>query len=415
MRMGLIDAILGRKAKQKASAVAPAFETFTEYNPVFTSYAGGVYELELTRSAIDRFATACSKLKPEIEGSALPRIERAVKTSPNSWMTWPRFLYRLATIFECDTTAYVVPELSSDGTTVVGIWPLKADWAEVVDYAGEAWIRFHLPTGRTAAIELSNVCVISKYQYMSDVFGAGNNLDTTMQLLDAQAQAQKNAIKTGSTVRFIGQLSGQVREEDIKKKRDRFGADNLAEENNSGIMLYDQTFASVEQIKPYSYAISDSEMARITESVYNYFGTNSAILQNSYNEEEWNAYYEGKVEAFAIQLGDGLSHMLYTQRERSRNRISFSSNRLEYASSPSKRNMIRDMLDRGVFCIDDAREILQMPPLPNGEGKVRVIRGEYIDASMMNSPTDDEDSPSRDETKKDSDLHGAGDTDELDE
>lgn len=413
--MGFLDKILGKKPQGDAAKAAPFFETFTEYAPQFSTFNGGVYELGLTRSAIDRFAVACSKLKPELQGTAKPRIARAVATSPNSWMTWPQFLYRLATVFECDTTAYVVPELAGDGETVTGIWPLKAEFAEVVDFAGEPWIRFHLPTGRTAAIELRHVCIVSKFQYESDLFGGGNVLGATMRLIDLQEKAQENAIKTGSTLRFIGALQGQVREDEIKRKRDRFAADNLAAENASGIMLYDQTFQKVEQVKPYSYAISDGEMSRITNSVYNYFGTNEKILQNSYNEEEWNAFYEGKVEPFAIQLGDGLSHMLFTQQERRRNRVSFSSNRLEYASSPSKRNMIRDMLDRGVFCIDDAREILQMPPLPNGEGRVRVIRGEYIDASVLEEHKGDEDPPSRDMTKKDSDLHGSEDADGLDE
>lgn len=413
--MGLVDKILGRKPQEQARKTpTQAFQTFTEYNPVFTSYNGGIYELELCRSAIDRFALACSKLKPEVEGTAQQKVHRAIKTSPNAYMTWPRFLYRLATIMECDTTAYVVPEYNERGEKV-GIWPLKADWAELVEYGSIPYVRFHLPTGDTSAIELSEVCVVSKFQYLSDYFGSGNALQNTMNLLDMQAQAQEKAIKQGATNRFIGQLVGQVRETEITEKRDRFSADNLNEQNQSGLLLYDQTIQNIEQIKPYSYAISDGEMSRITNSVYNYFGTNVNILQNSYNEEEWNAYYEGKIEPFAIQLGDGLSHMLFSQQERIRNRVSFSSNRLEYASSPSKRNMIRDMLDRGVFCIDDAREILQMPPLPNGEGQVRVIRGEYIDASMMDSPVDDADSPSRDEMKTDSDAHGTGDADSLDE
>lgn len=412
--MGFVDKILGRKPQKDAAKAAPFFETFTEYAPAFSTFRGGVYELALTRAAIDRFATACSKLKPEVGGTAKPRITRAIHTAPNSQMSWPQFLARLATILECDTTAYVVPEFAWDGETYTGLWPLKANYAELVDYADEPWLRFHMPTGKTAAIELKHVCIINKFQYESDLFGSDNVLDGTMRLLDMQEKSQEHSLKTGSNIRFVGQLVGQVREDEIAKKRDRFSADNLSAENTSGVMLYDNTFANLEQVKPYSYAVSDGEMSRITESVYSYFGTNQKILQNSYNEEEWNAYYEGKVEPFAIQLGEGLSRMLFTQQERARNWVSFSSNRLEYASSPSKRNMIRDMLDRGVFCIDDAREILQMPPLPNGEGQVRVIRGEYIDATMLEEHKKDTDPPSRDTTKKDSDEHGSGDADGLD-
>ena len=45
--------------------------------------------------------------------------------------------------------------------------------------------------------------------------------------------------------------------------------------------------------------------------------------------------------------------------------------------------MVRDMLDRGVFSIDEAREVLQLPPVEGGE--VRVIRGEYVNAAAVSS------------------------------
>lgn len=411
--MGLFQKILGSEPEKKAEATsaAPSFVTFTDYAPVFTSYSGGVYELELTRSAIDRFASGCSKLKPEIIGTANPRIARSVKTSPNAYMTWPRFLYRLATILECDTTAFVVPAFSEYGD-ITGIWPFSDPEAEVVEYCGEPWVRFHFLSGDTAAIELRNVCVLSKFQYQSDLFGTKNNLEPTMKLLRAQDKAQEVAIKRGAEIRFIGAVNGQVREEELKKKQQRFSDDNLSEENRSGILVYDTTFQKVEQVKPYNYAIPTEEMNRICNSVYNYFGINEHILQNAYTEDQWNAYYEGKIEPFAIQLGEGLSHMLYTQRERIRNGITFSSNRLEYATSASKRNMIRDMVDRGIMSINEGREILQMPPIEGGDRY--VIRGEYIDSTMLEEHRKDSDPLEHDLTKKDSDKHGTVDADGLD-
>ena len=412
--MGLVKDILGKLAGAGDKTLsAPFFKTFTEYTPSFTSFEGGVYETALTRSAVHAFATACSKLKPEVSGSANPRIRRAIATSPNDYMTWPRFLYRLATILECDTTAYVVPELSADGEEVYGLWPLKCEQADIVDCHGVPWIRFWTGAGDVLAIELSKVCIVSKYQYVSDFFGSMNVLGPTMSLIDAQDKAQIEAIKSSAKLRFIGSLSGRVQEEDMEKKRERFAGSNLSALNKSGLMLYDQTFTSIEQIKPYNYTVPAEEMARIERNVYTYFGVNEKVLQNDFDEDSWNAYYEGKVEPFAIQLGDGLSHMLYTQRERSNNSVMFSSNRMQYATSASKRNMIRDMLDRGVFSINEARNILQMPPVEGGD--VRVIRGEYIDASMLNSPKNDKDATEHDETKKESDLHGSGDADPLDE
>lgn len=401
--------IFGKGRAEDGRRAARGFSTFTEYQPVFSTWRGSVYEQELTRSAIHAFANGCSKLKPEVVGTAKPKLRRCFETQPNELMTWPKFLYRLATAFENDCTAFVVPELDRAGDTV-GLWPLKCEGADVGEIAGQPWIVFHTASGEDRAIELERVCVLTKYQYLSDVFGSPNALDETMRLLHAQEEAQRAAIEAGATIRFIGQLTGQVREEDIEHKRERFSRDNLSRANTSGLLVYDNTFSDVKQVEPFSYTISDKEMERIENNVFDYFGTNRDILQNRFNEDHWNSYYEGKIEPFAVQLGEGLTAMCYSRQEQSRNRVTFSSNRLQFATSASKRNMIRDMTDRGIMSINEAREILQLPPI---EDDKRVIRGEYADATLLSSPKDDSDPEQHDLVKKDSDLHGVMDKDEM--
>ena len=53
----------------------------------------------------------------------------------------------------------------------------------------------------------------------------------------------------------------------------------------------------------------------------------------------------------------------------------FSANRLEYAAASSKRNINKDMCDRGIMTLNEAREILQLPPIDGGD--VFILRGEY--------------------------------------
>ena len=52
------------------------FKMLSGYTPVFTSYDGGVYEMELTRAAIHAIATQCSKLKLEVRGTAYREFGR---------------------------------------------------------------------------------------------------------------------------------------------------------------------------------------------------------------------------------------------------------------------------------------------------------------------------------------------------
>ena len=384
--MGILDKILPKRLRE-GRGTAPSYQTFTDYAPAFTSYDGGVYEQELTRAAIERFAVACSKLKPEHMGTAKAQTSRIFDTAPNPWMTWPKFLARVATALECENTAYVVPGYAGDMQTVAELWPLVPSACELVDVGGEPWLRFSLLSGETASIELTSACVLTRFQYRSDVFGSEGCLNPTMQLIHAQQQAQESAIKNTATIRFLAAVEGQVAPEDLKKKRDDFYKANLTAENDSGLMAYDATFRDIRQIDPKSYVIDPVEMERIERNVCTYFGTNMKVLTNEFDEAAWAAYYEGKVEPFAVQLGQGLTQMLYTRREQvTGNRVMFSSKRLEYASTDSKRNMIRDMLDRGVITINDAREILQMSPVEGGD--VRVIRGEYVNADSVSTVQD---------------------------
>lgn len=367
----ILDKILGKGAAE----LGPAAVETVGNRPYTVGWSGPMYQQVLVRSVIERFAIACSKLKPEIKGSARPRIRRAVETSPNQFQTWPQFLYRCATLYMNNTTVCVVPEYKPGSDIQVGFYPVPLAHAEVVDHRGEYWLRWTSVDGDVRAIELKKVAIVTRFQYQSDWFGDGNILASTLSMLKAQEDAQKQSINDSAQLRFIGQLNGQVREEDMAKKRDRFAKDNLSSDNETPLMVYDNTFASIEQLKAQNWTIPGEEMDRIENNVFDYFGINRRILQNAYDENAWDAFYEGAVEPFALALGEALTQATYTMRERPANRISFSSNRLEFASASSKRNMNKDMTDRAIMTINEGREILQLPPMEGGD--VFILRGEY--------------------------------------
>lgn len=378
--MGLWDKLYWPKKQAVNQPVGKPFATFSESQPISTTYNGEVYEQELIRACIDRFATACSKLDPSYEGSSRT-IERMVKTTPNELMSWSQFLYRCATITEALNTCAIVPSYARDMQTVTGVYPLMYNAAEVVEYAGEPWVKFYTATDMaepvcTHAIELRNVGFLTRYQFRSDVFGTATAPSTTLDLMKAQAEAQKSAIKAGARVRWMGQVSSRMDEKELDKKRKRFLETNLGTDNEGGILVYDQTFTSVEQVKNQSYVIDADEMERIQDNVFSYYGTNKAILQNDYEPNKWAAYYEGKVEPWALQISESITRMLFTQTQRLKNHVEFSSSRLQYAAMAEKRNMIRDMVDRGLMTLNEGRRILQMPPVEGGD--VYVIRGEYL-------------------------------------
>jgi len=380
----LLSKLLGRFGRRSdaKSRTASYFQTLTDYNPSFRTWRGGVYEMELTRACVHAFASACSKGEPHITGNGRPELVKAFKSWPNPYMTWPRFLYRLATIYEVDCTAFVIPTYDDRGYTN-GLFPLRPETTDLIDVDGEMWVRFTLRTGECMAFPAAEVCCISKYQYLSDYFGTANNLQATMDLLNKQVQAEHNAVELGGKIKFIGKVVGQVAPEDQRRKRDEFYARNFTE-NDTVLMTYDSTFSDIEQVKASTYTISTDEMERIDKHVFDYFGCNEDILQNKADEAKWDSYYEGKVETFFLHLSEGLTQSCFSRRMVTQtdapNRIWFGSDRLQFVSAATKRNIVRDMTSYGIMTVNEGRAILNLPTLPGMD--VFMVRGEFFQMDM---------------------------------
>jgi HK97 family phage portal protein len=374
--MGMFDAIFKRPKAE--SAIRGYFQTLTAYQPQFYSYDGGLYEMDITRSAVHAFANHVSKLKPEVLGQNNQRIEKILRYRPNPWQNASQFLYRLATIYEVENTAFIVPMLDDKGT-ITGYFPLMPSACDVVQGAdGYAYLQYHMVTGEIAAMQYSQCGVLTKMQYKDDLFGESNkSLKPTMDLISIQNQGIEEGIKQAAAIRFMAKLGQSVRQDDLAAEQKRFRDLNFGTENNGGVLMFDAKYADVKQIDSKPYIVNADQMKIINDNVYNYFGVNEKILRNEWDEASWNAYYEGKIEPFALQLSLALTNMTFSDHEISfGNEIQFSANRLQFATITNKVSVITQLFDRGLISFNEGREILQMPPIDGGD--TYMIRGEYV-------------------------------------
>ena len=120
-------------------------------------------------------------------------------------------------------------------------------------------------------------------------------------------------------------------------------------------------------------------MAEVKASVFDYFGVNEKVLQNNFTPDEWAAFYEANIEPFALQLSLVLSNMLFTNEQKVRgNSVQFTSNRLQYASTKEKLNVVVGLTDRGMMSRNEGREVFNLEPIEGGDDY--IIRGEYYNA-----------------------------------
>ena len=133
--------------------------------------------------------------------------------------------------------------------------------------------------------------------------------------------------------------------------------------------------------------VNPKQQELIRASVFEYFGTNEKILTNTYNEDEWNAYYEGFIEPFAIQLSLVLTAMTFTSEEIAAGAsIIATANRLQYASNQTKLNVVTQLFDRGFQTHNMGLEIFNMSPVEDGDKY--YIRKEYAEVSNLDAVGD---------------------------
>lgn len=374
--MGLFDWLFGNRPKAQGKYEGE-FKMLDGYKPHFSSWNKDLYESELIRAAIGVRATHISKLKVETQGAARPALQRKLSHGPNEFQTWGQFLYRLSTILDMHNTAFIVPVYDQYGEPSGVYAPLPLN-CKLVQFGGVPYLRYDFSKGQTAAIELAYCGVMTKFQYRNDFFGESNHaLFPTMDLIHIQNQGIEEGVKSAATYRFMATLNNFSKSEDLAKERKRFTEDNL--NAGGGLLLFPNTYANVKQIEAKPFTADADQMKVIRDNVFEYFGVNEDVLQNKVYGDEWSAFYEGVVEAFAIQFSDVMTKMLFTFREQTEgNRVMATSNRLQYMSNADKLNVSATMLDRGLMSINEVRDIWNLPPVENGD--IRVIRGEYYNA-----------------------------------
>lgn len=373
--MGLFDRLfLGRTKKVQAEQV---FKMLNGYQPAFMSWNGQLYESQLVRTAIDARSRHISKLDVSIEGSALPKLKTRLRNSPNEFQTWGQFLYRLNTILDMQNTAIIFPIIDVNND-LLGYYPALPSQCQIVESRSKLYLRYQFNNGQVGAVELNRCGIMTKFQYSKDFFGEDNTaLTPTMQLINLQNQAIREGMKSSASFRFMATLSNFKDEDDLAEEQKNFTSKNLSADAG-GFLLFPNTYRDVKQIISKPFTVDAEQMKIIQKNVYDYFGVNEEIIQNSAMGDKLDAFFNGAIEPFAIQLSDVLTKMTYTEAELSYgNKIYVTANRLQYMSVEKKISMAQALGDRGYIMIDEIRELFNYPPLPNGEGQKAPIRGEY--------------------------------------
>ena len=359
------------------------------YTSRFTSFGRDMYANDIVRACIRTLAEHSSKANVKvvrksdngrIDGDK--NLQRLIQFRPNIYMNGKDFLYKCRTILELYNTLFIFIKRDEFGRCT-GLYPIPDCSSEAVDVSGKLFIKFYLPDGSTLIASWEDLAVLRKDFNKSDIWGDDNSaIITSLETLNTTNEGMTNAIKSTANLRgLLKSTKAMLSDVDRKRQQEAFVSDYMNIANTSGVAVLDstQTFDPV-TITPYIANYKNIEELR--NNIYRYFGINEDIVMSKVSGDEWEAFYESRLEPFLLALSLELTNKIFTDRERGYgNEIIFEANRLQYASTTTKMNMVQ-LIDRGILTINEYREVLNLSPVDGGD--VRVIRKEYAEANKLN-------------------------------
>lgn len=373
MEIGIINYVKGFFNKD---VIKTRFEMITDKGNGFYNWNGKLYQSDIVRSCIRPMARAVMKTVPkhirELNNQTVINPEPYIKfllQDPNPYMTTSQLLEKIAIQFELNNNAFIYIHRDENGYPIE-LYPIMTVGGEAIyDSNGNLYIKFFMENGKNATYPYQDIIHLKQDCYANDIFGDGmvNTLKPLMEVVNTTDQGIIKAIRNSNVIKWLLKFNQSIRAEDIKAKTKEFAESFLATEGEGTGVAGIDAKADAIQIDNKDYVPNAAQMDKTTVRLYNIFGTNEKIIQSKFDENEWNAYYEGKIEPFLIQLSEEFTRKIFNRRERSfGNKIIFEASNLQYASMSTKLQLVQ-FVDRAMMSPNEVRRILNLGPIEGGD------------------------------------------------
>jgi HK97 family phage portal protein len=357
---------------------------------VFSPFSGNAYESDIYRAAVDAIARNAAKLKPaHVITSADGRkdgdnaLNYILSVRPNPYMSTYDTLYKLTTHYYLYNNAFAWLQKDTRGN-LAAVWPVRPQSLQyVTDESGTLYAALVLADGRKLTLPYSELFTARRFYNSNDLLGDTNTaILPTLDLAHVQSEGMENAIKSSATIRGILKITGHLNDELLKKRKDAFVADYLSATNSGGVAAIDGQM-DYQPLENAPLSIDDKQLAAVKSKIYEYLGISEPIVNSTYTEDQYSAFYESVLEPLALQFSQELTDKLFTTREQAfGNQIILEGSRMMFASNASKTTMLKDILPLGLFTINEAREILNLPPVEDGDKRLQTLN--VVDANKAN-------------------------------
>lgn len=383
----LIDTIFNVKPIETDSTKYTNAQLINSYTNFITNYNAEIYNDLSVRSCVDTIARHVAKLKPvhiiqdeNGRNTQKSAINSLLANRPNIYMSTSDFLYKVASQLLYYGNAFVYIQ-KDNKQNINGFYPIDFTSCELKEYDNNLYLKFNFNNAKNIVIPYTDIIHIRRNYSTHDLLGqdAYKPLLETLTNLSKSRQSISNKVENGGKISGILKLSGMVSQSEWKTKAELFADWFKSSTSKSGGVATIDSTADFIPVSTKAESAEEAQLKYLQSEVYSYFGINEAIVNGSYNETEWQAFYESIIEGIKIQLSQEFTAKVFTEKEKEYgNIIDFNSNRLTYASTTNKVNMVKELGALGLFTTNEARELFDLPPVEDGDK--RLVSLNYINA-----------------------------------
>lgn len=369
----------------------------------YYSWRGKVYESDIVRSCMRPKIKGIGKLVGKHlretlneDGSRNLQVNpnmaiRMLLEEPNPIMSGQQLQEKLAAqlVLNSNAFALILRDDMGNPTDIYPIVPMsvKAKYGP----AGDLRLEFTLANNKIYTFAYEDVIHLRQDFNENDVFGTpiASALTPLLDVVTTTDQGVINAIKNSSVIRWLLKFTNSMRPEDLKQQAKDFADNFLATSGGMGVAATDAK-ADATQINPTDYVPNAEQMDRTTRRIFDLFNTNEAIVSSSFNEEQYNSYFDAEIEPVEIQLGCEYTRKLLTRRERAfGNKIIFEAGAWDSASISTKLSL-QAMVDRGAMTPNEWRSTFNLAPVPGGDDPIRRLDTAAVENSEEGGSTDED-------------------------
>lgn len=358
-------------------------------NGQFFCFDGKLYESDIVRACIRPKVRAIGKLvgkhirdDPKAGGLKVnPDANiRFLLAEPNPYMTGQQMQEKVANQLCLNNNAFILVVRDENGKPMQ-LYPVPCVSVEAkYNDSGELFLKFLYGNGKTGVFRYSDIIHLRQDYNDNDIFGTSPLpvLAPLMNLIGTMDQGIVNAIRNSNVIRWLIAFRQSMRDEDIKKYVQNFVDNYLAVESTTFGAAGIDSKADIQRIEPKDYVPNALQTEKVVDRLYSYWGTNKKIVQSSYTEDEWTAYYESEIEPVVVQMYQTYTVALFSRKERGYgNRIVFEANNLQCASLTTKL-AFQAMVDRGAMTPNEWRETMNLAPIEGGDQPIRRLDTQVV-------------------------------------